>query len=117
MILKTRFISLHGFAYLGVLLFCSIIEKHVPYIIILSILLGLLILLENSKKDKEKNMRSYIYYDDFISIASVVPMLWLYSKGLKQNGIFDDIYIPLCVCALVVLISFLSFIKNFSKHL
>ena len=83
MILKTKFISLHGFAYTGVLLFCSIMEKNLPYIVILSILLCILILFEFSKKDKSKNMRNYIYYDDFISVASIVPILWLYSKYAK----------------------------------
>lgn len=113
MILNTRFISLHGFAYTGVLLFCSILEKHLPYIIILCIILCIIILLEFSKKDKEKNMRNYIYYDDFISVASVAPMLWLYSKGLEQKSIFDGVYIVFCISFLVTLISLLTFIKNF----
>ena len=113
MILNTRFISLYGFAYAGILLLFSILERHFPYIIILSILLCILILIEFSKKDSIRNMRTYIYYDDFIFVASVVPMLWLYSKGLEQKSFFDDIYIVFCICALVFLISLLTFIKNF----
>ena len=116
MILKTKFISSHGFAYTGVLLFCSIMEKNLPYIVILSILLCILILFEFSKKDKSKNMRNYIYYDDFISVASIVPILWLYSKGIEQNNIFDDIYIIFLLCALIILISLLSFIKNIPNN-
>ncbi len=116
MTLKTKFISLHGFAYTGVLLFCSIMKKNLPYIVILSILLCILILLEFSKKDKSKNMRNYIYYDDFISVASIVPILWLYSKGLEQNNIFDDIYIIFLLCALIILISLLTFIKNIPNN-
>ena len=116
MILKTKFISLHGFAYTGVLLFCSIMKKNLLYIVILSILHCILILLEFSKKNKSKNMRNYIYYDDFISVASIVPILWLYSKGLEQNNIFDDIYIIFLLCALIILISLLSFIKNIPNN-
>lgn len=112
MTFKTRFISLHAFAYTGVLLFLSIIERHLPFIIALSLIFCILIILEFSQKDRKKKMRTYIYYDDFISVASIIPLLWLYSNGLKQNNIFDDVYIIFLICALIILISLLTLIKN-----
>lgn len=111
MTFKTRFISLHAFAYTGVLIFLSIIERHLPFIIALSLIFCILIILEFSQKDRKKKMRTYIYYDDFISVASIISMLWLYSNGLKQNNIFDDVYIIFLICALIILISLLTLIK------
>ncbi len=116
MSIKTKIISLHGFAFTGTFLLYSIILKHISFIISLTLIFAVLLFIEVRTKNRKTSMRNYLYFDDIISISAIFPMLYCYSKAIESKSFIDNLYLIFFLCALIFLIALLSFIKIYKNE-